>query len=79
MHPRTRELGFVSRFKGRTALVSEAKMISQPINNYEVLEQYHSQPRNLKIIHVGAGASGLLLAYKAERWLRNYDLVCYEK
>ncbi|KIW82108.1 hypothetical protein Z517_05135 [Fonsecaea pedrosoi CBS 271.37] len=48
-------------------------------DDYEVLDQYHSQPRKLKIIHVGAGASGLLLAYKAERQLRNYELTCYEK
>ncbi|EXL38935.1 hypothetical protein FOCG_18434 [Fusarium oxysporum f. sp. radicis-lycopersici 26381] len=41
--------------------------------------QAHSKPRKLKIIHVGAGASGLLTAYKAERMLQNYDLVCYDK
>ncbi|KIW63896.1 hypothetical protein PV04_08864 [Phialophora macrospora] len=47
--------------------------------DYEVLDQYQSQPRPLKIIHVGAGASGLLLAYKAKKQLRNYELICYEK
>ncbi|RKK92584.1 hypothetical protein BFJ70_g17768 [Fusarium oxysporum] len=41
--------------------------------------QAHSKPRKLKIIHVGAGASGLLTAYKAERMLQNYELVCYDK
>jgi hypothetical protein len=50
-----------------------------PVGEYEVLPQYHSQPKRLKIIHVGAGASGLLLAYKAERQLQNYELICYEK
>ena len=54
-------------------------MISRPTDDYEVLDQYHSQPRQLKIVHVGAGASGLLLAYKARRQLRNYELICYEK
>jgi hypothetical protein len=54
-------------------------MISKLADDYEPLDQYHSQPRKLKIIHVGAGASGLLLAYKAERQLRNYSLICYEK
>lgn len=54
-------------------------MISKLQDEYEPLDQYHSQPRKLKIIHVGAGASGLLLAYKAERQLRNYSLICYEK
>ncbi|KAF4343941.1 hypothetical protein FBEOM_2098 [Fusarium beomiforme] len=41
--------------------------------------QAHSKPRKLKIIHVGAGASGLLAAYKAERMLQNYELICYDK
>ncbi|KIW87486.1 uncharacterized protein Z519_11809 [Cladophialophora bantiana CBS 173.52] len=54
-------------------------MIANLVDEYEILDQYHSQPRKLKIIHVGAGASGLLLAYKAERQLRNYALICYEK
>ncbi|KAJ9613307.1 hypothetical protein H2200_003249 [Cladophialophora chaetospira] len=54
-------------------------MITKLAEDYEILNQYHSQPRKIKIIHVGAGASGLLLAYKAQRQLRNYELVCYEK
>jgi cation diffusion facilitator CzcD-associated flavoprotein CzcO len=36
-------------------------------------------PQPLKIIHVGAGASGLVFAHKAEKALKNYELVCYEK
>ncbi|KAI9758077.1 MAG: hypothetical protein M4579_003208 [Chaenotheca gracillima] len=39
----------------------------------------HSDPAHIRIIHIGAGASGLLTAYKARKFLRNYDLVCYEK
>ncbi|KIX10029.1 uncharacterized protein Z518_01110 [Rhinocladiella mackenziei CBS 650.93] len=54
-------------------------MIAISAEDYEILEQYHSEPRKIKIIHIGAGASGLLLAYKAERFLRNYELICYEK
>lgn len=46
---------------------------------YKILDQFHSEPRHLKIIHVGAGAAGLLTAYKAEKWLTNYELTCYEK
>lgn len=45
----------------------------------DVPDRYHSEPHHVKIIHVGAGASGLLAAYKAERMLRNYELVVYEK
>lgn len=36
-------------------------------------------PQPLKIIHVGAGAAGLLFAHKAEKKLQNYELICYEK
>ncbi|PYH97344.1 monooxygenase [Aspergillus ellipticus CBS 707.79] len=35
--------------------------------------------RHVKIICVGAGASGLCLAYKLQRSFRNYDLTIYEK
>lgn len=42
-------------------------------------DQWHSQPRKLRIIHVGAGATGLCTAYKMERQLTDYELVCYEK
>ncbi|GAB7324583.1 hypothetical protein MBLNU13_g08477t2 [Cladosporium sp. NU13] len=41
---------------------------------YEVIEQWHSQPRHVRIVAVGAGASGLCVAYKAQRNLRNYEL-----
>ncbi|KAH6984314.1 hypothetical protein BKA56DRAFT_630774 [Ilyonectria sp. MPI-CAGE-AT-0026] len=50
-----------------------------PTSELDILHQAHSQPRKLKIIHVGAGASGLLAAYKAERMLVNYELICYDK
>ncbi|OAP58396.1 hypothetical protein AYL99_07486 [Fonsecaea erecta] len=46
---------------------------------YELLEQPQSAPKHIKIIHVGAGAAGMLAAYKARRMLENYELVCYEK
>lgn len=50
-----------------------------PTSELDMLHQSHSQPRKLKIIHVGGGASGLLAAYKAERMLVNYELICYDK
>ena len=37
------------------------------------------QERHVKIICVGAGASGLLFAYKIQRHFQNYELVIYEK
>jgi cation diffusion facilitator CzcD-associated flavoprotein CzcO len=36
-------------------------------------------PQPIRIIHVGMGASGLLAAHKARKFLTNYELVCYEK
>lgn len=46
---------------------------------YNIREQVHSEHKHIKIIHVGAGASGLLTAYKARKVLKNYELVCYDK
>lgn len=46
---------------------------------FELLQQWHSQPRKLRIVHVGAGATGLCAAYKLERQMTEYDLVCYDK
>jgi len=48
---------------------------------YHVLDQYHSKRPRIRIASVGAGASGLCLAYKAERILKpgTWDLVLYEK
>jgi hypothetical protein len=55
------------------------KMVIPNSDDYDIVDQSQSEPRRLKIIHVGAGASGLLAAYKAERMLENYELICYEK
>lgn len=38
---------------------------------------FHSRP--IKIISVGAGASGLLFAYKLQRSFDNFELILYEK
>lgn len=46
---------------------------------YTIKQQWHSKPGHLRIVHVGAGAAGLLMAYKMKRDFENYDLVCYEK
>lgn len=48
-------------------------------SSYRVLEQYHSKPGHLRVITVGAGAAGLLVAYKMKKSFTNYDLMCYEK
>ncbi|KAI9368961.1 cyclohexanone monooxygenase [Aspergillus egyptiacus] len=43
------------------------------------VEKAHSEPQKLKVVHVGAGAAGLMTAYKAKRMLSNYELTIYEK
>ncbi|OAP62021.1 hypothetical protein AYL99_04224 [Fonsecaea erecta] len=45
----------------------------------DIVDEVHSKPDHIKIIHVGAGASGLLMAYKARKMLHNYELILYEK
>lgn len=48
---------------------------------YRVLQQYHSKARKLRVACVGAGASGLCLAYKMERMLEkgSWELTLFEK
>lgn len=48
---------------------------------YEVLDQYHSKPAKLRVACVGAGASGLCLAYKMERQMvpGSWNLTLFEK
>lgn len=52
-----------------------------PDGPYRVLDQYHSKPRKLRVACVGAGASGLCLAYKMERMLEpgSWELTLFDK
>lgn len=52
-----------------------------PEGPYRVLQQYHSKPTKLRVACVGAGASGLCLAYKMERMLvpGSWELTLFEK
>lgn len=68
------------------AAVSPADNLNVPVKapaatpqDFQLLQQWHSQPRKMRIIHIGAGATGLCAAYKFERQLSNYELVCYDK
>lgn len=51
----------------------------RPYTADDIPDDPQCSPQPLKIIHVGAGASGILFSYKAERQLKNYELICYEK
>lgn len=47
-------------------------------DNYRSRNPIHHS-RRLKVICIGAGASGLLLAYKLQRSFENFELTVYEK
>ncbi|KAK6197189.1 battenin CLN3 protein [Pestalotiopsis sp. IQ-011] len=44
-----------------------------------ILDQWQSQTKKLRIIHVGAGAAGLCFMYKVKTQLIDYEIVTYEK
>ena len=48
-------------------------------NGYVLSQRVHSDPDPIRVICVGAGASGLCLAYKMKLLMSHYELVCYEK
>lgn len=45
---------------------------------YRLQGPIHAQ-RHVRVICIGAGASGLLMAYKLQRHFSNYSLQVYEK
>ncbi|KDR80776.1 hypothetical protein GALMADRAFT_222374 [Galerina marginata CBS 339.88] len=51
---------------------------SAPSSNPRANKPIHEE-RQMKVICIGAGASGLLLAYKLQRSFENFELVLYEK
>ena len=54
-------------------------MLSKIPPEHAISSQFHSQQKRIKIVHVGAGAAGLIAAYKARKMLKNYEFVCYDK
>ncbi|KAL4919155.1 hypothetical protein BDW62DRAFT_209891 [Aspergillus aurantiobrunneus] len=52
-----------------------------PAGPYKVLDQYHSKPARLRVACIGAGASGLCLAYKMGAMLEpeSWELTLFEK
>lgn len=46
---------------------------------YRVLDQPNGRRSKIKVICIGAGATGLYLAYKMERRMKDFDLTVYEK
>jgi hypothetical protein len=60
-------------------LSSNGDVLQKNDSAYVVKDQWHSQAKHLRMIHVGAGAAGLLMAYKMKKEFEDYSLVCYEK
>lgn len=46
---------------------------------YQIGRNWHSKRNRLRIISIGAGATGLLVAYKAKKLLQDYELAIYDK
>lgn len=51
----------------------------QNARGYRIHEEPYSTPRKLRIIHIGAGASGITFSKFAEDRLQNVELQIYEK
>lgn len=47
--------------------------------SYKILDQPHSTRSRWRILGVGAGASGLYLAYVCQNRMKDYELMIYEK
>jgi cation diffusion facilitator CzcD-associated flavoprotein CzcO len=49
------------------------------MESYQVSEAVFGQPRKLRILIIGCGASGILFAYKLRKHLSDSEFVIYEK
>lgn len=62
--------------------VTERNERGWPIANtdgFRILDQPYGTRRNLRVIHIGGGASGICFSKFAEQRLENVDLQIYEK
>lgn len=48
-------------------------------NGYQIKEQISGTARPIRVIHIGAGASGICFAKYAAETLCNVHFVCYDK
>jgi len=65
--------------KAQESQPHENEFYRQSFNGYKITEQPLHTLRPLRMIIIGAGASGLQIAYKAERQLENVSFQIYEK
>lgn len=59
--------------------VSAKPVRDEHLGNYDILERPYGTKKNLRIVILGAGVSGLSLFKQAEDNLENVEIVCYEK
>ncbi|KAI1268611.1 hypothetical protein F5Y18DRAFT_236215 [Xylariaceae sp. FL1019] len=68
---------------GRKIVSSDAKMSAQPTSgggaSYKVLEQPIGVARHIRVVAIGAGASGINMIRTMRKRLNNFDLTVYEK
>lgn len=62
----------------KDATANPANVLAPSLGHRRVAQPIHTE-RPMKIICIGAGASGLLFAYKLQRSFEKFDLTIYEK
>ena len=72
----------VLQSSGAANIPSDSSPISRPSNWIPIREHYRGQPRRIKIVTIGAGFSGLMMAHKIQNQYKLNDIiehVIYEK
>ncbi|KAH0835158.1 hypothetical protein AYO21_10319 [Fonsecaea monophora] len=76
---RQRQSAEESEAMGSISLDKEVNGPPTERDSYQIEEYPLGEARSLKVICIGAGATGLNLVYRARRHLKNIDLTVYEK
>lgn len=69
--------GFPSNLNGE--VYNDIGWLVQNARGYQINEQPYDTHRKLRVIHIGAGASGIVFSKFAEDRLQNVDVQIYEK
>jgi len=80
MAPSKLEEGFNASVQStQGSLYNEYGWLIQNERGYKILEQSYGTLRPMRVIHIGAGASGIAFAKFAEESLQNVEIQIYEK
>lgn len=69
--------GFSTNATGE--IYNELGWLVQDASGYRINEDPYDTRRKLRVVHIGAGASGITFAKFAEDRLKNVDVQIYEK